>query len=98
MHFPLYGHHQICRQESHSATSICSGKDAARDRTSKRQDKKKGCTKIGDFGNVTPPVDAVGLQQDVAGFEVAVDNAKAVDIVHAFSYLLSCPQQCSLSV
>ena len=56
------------------------------------EQKRRGRTKIRDLGNVAPPVDTVGLEQNVARLEVAVDDAKAVDVVHALSYLLSCPQ------
>ena len=38
----------------------------------------------------------MGLEQNIAQLQVAVDDAKAVDVIHALGYLLCSPQQCSL--
>ena len=57
---------------------------------------KTALTKVRHLGHITPPIYSVGLQQHIAQLEVSMNDTKAMDVVHAFGYLLRCPQQRSL--
>lgn len=53
-------------------------------------------TKVCNLGNVASPINAVCLQEHIPSFEVAVDDAAAVNVVHALGNLLCRAQQSPL--
>ena len=60
-------------------------------------DKQKvALTEVRHFGNIASPIHSVRLEQDIAQLEVPMNDTKAMDVVHAFGYLLCSSQQRSL--
>lgn len=57
---------------------------------------RRQVTKVCHFCDVAATVDAVRLQQHVAGFEVPVNDAAAVDVVHSLCNFLGRSEQRTL--
>lgn len=61
-----------------------------------QKQQKDALTKVRHLGHIAAPIHSVRLQQHIAQLEVAMNDAKAMDVVHAFGHLLCRPQQCPL--